>query len=236
MIALAVVGATMSTASTKNASWANKAIDNELSIIADMPQGNINKPAHPFFVSMLKIASIVKGGYVPQYEALNGIKKTCAPLTWIPQKEIDYQWQRAYDKAQPRHPKEQNSLPEEREEKTAVPERLYEYDLAEGRFIFLREVSAAVVGKAEQLADALNDLLETGELPDIPNLIIRNTETDPNGVSLSLQFPRYSQALADCVFIACSRLKGFIWRDFKTGVFTIWLRTRPLMTHCDTAE
>lgn len=201
--------------------WAETAVSNELAIIADMPQSNINRPAHPFYVSLLKIASIAKGGYLPEHEALNAIKKTCAPMTWIPQREIDYQWSRAYSKSEPRHPDDhQNMLPKE----TAVSECLWKYDIANDCVELIREVPARTVAKAEQLANVFSHMLETGEI-DITGLTVIGSEICPNGVTVKIQFASYSQALADCVFIACSRLNGFIWSEKRNGFFSIYLPT-----------
>lgn len=191
--------------------WAAAAIDAELGEIATLTQHNINKPGSPFFVSLLKIASVVKGSHASEYETLTAVKRTCSKHEWIPQREIEYQWQRAYKTAVPRH-----------------PEVICNYDIKNGRFHSARVLPETTIKKAEQLAAAIGQLLETGELPALPNVTIQHNETDANGMTLTVSFARYSPALADCVQTACSRLRGFVWSDYATGTFRIWVRTKSL--------
>lgn len=189
--------------------WAAAAIGQELGELATLTQHNVNKPGSPFWLHLLKIASIVKGSHISQAETLTAVKRVCSKHEWIPQREIDYQWARAF--------------------KTAVarrPEIIYQYDLKNGRIHSLREVPASTVSKAEQLAAAISKLLETGEVPELQNVIIQQIDSDANGITLNIQFARYSPALADCVQICCGRLNGFVWEDCKTGIFRIWVRTR----------
>jgi hypothetical protein len=84
--------------------WAETAVSSELATIAEQAPHNICKPGSPFFVSLLKVASIVKGNHMSSVLVLAAIKRTCAPLTWVPQRQIDYQWKRAYAVAEPRFP------------------------------------------------------------------------------------------------------------------------------------
>lgn len=191
--------------------WAAAAIDAELGEIATLTQHNINKPGSPFFVSLLKLASVVKGSHVSEFETLTAVKRTCCKHEWIPQREIDYQWQRAYKTAVPRH-----------------PEVICQYDIKNGRFHSPRPLPETTINKAEQLAAAILELLETGEVPSLENVKIQRNETDTNGMTLTVSFACYSPALADCVQTACSRLRGFVWSDYQTGTFRIWVRTRSL--------
>lgn len=191
--------------------WAAAAIDSELGEISILTQHNINKPGSPFFVSLLKLASIVKGSHTSEFETLTAVKRTCSKHEWILQREIDYQWQRAYKTAVPRH-----------------PEIICNYDIKNGRYHSARLLSENTISKAEQLATAIRELLETGEVPALDNVSIRCVDTDKNGMTLTVSFARYSPSLADCVQVACSRLRGFVWSDYQTGVFSIWVRTTNL--------
>ena len=203
--------------------WANTAIDNELTILAKMPEGtNINKPGNDIFVSLLKIASIVRGGHIPEHEAINGVKKSLCAFTWIPQKEIDYQWTRAMQRAKPRHPSQQNRLPTA-QPKTAVNPtyQITEYDINTGKTAVLRHVSAKTAVKARQMALQIKSYVNDGEIRQRSNLAISTVHLWREKVDLILTFPRWTQALSDCVIIACSMLKGSMSEDFKNGRFAV---------------
>ena len=203
--------------------WADKAIDNELSTLAKMPDGtNINKPGNSIFISMLKIASIVRGGYVPEHEALNCVKKSLCTFTFahIPPKEIDYQWQRAMQRAKPRHPKEQNRLP--KTEKT-TRYQITEHDLRTGKTKVLREVPPKTVVKAREMAAQIKTYVLHGEIAKKSKMTVYtvNIWHDSQKVDLLLTFPRYTLALADCVSVACGMLHGSMSDDFKNGKFDV---------------
>lgn len=209
--------------------WSNAALDNELQAIREMPTHNVNKPGSPFFVHLLKIASIVRAGYVPRHEAETAVRGACSAHNWIPKKEIGYQWQRALKRARPRHPKPQSRLPHEIAAAKSKPEETAVYhvvdvDLVNGRQRVVRHVGADVAGKADELAGMLRDYLETGELPETA-VTLTKLEDAPGGVLLRLSFRSYSQRLADCVLIACKLVGGTIMHDLKTGVFDVWLKT-----------
>jgi hypothetical protein len=194
--------------------WAETAVTNELTTLARLPKQNINKPGSPFYVCLLKIASIVKGGYLREYEALNGIKRSCAALTWIPQDEIDYQWRRAYQRAKPRHPKEQNRLP------TPIKQTQYqitEHDLVTGKTRVVCDVHPKTAVKAAELAELISEYAETGEIPKRRNLTVFPIDVAEKAV-IGLQFPRYTIGLRYMVILAASHfLHGGLWEDHKNG-------------------
>ena len=207
--------------------WANAALDNELQAIREMPTHNVNKPGSPFFVSLLKIASIVRAGYVPRHVAETAVRGACSLHDWIPPKEIEYQWRRALKRARPRHPapaRAHNQKPSRLPKVETAVYHIVEIDLVNGHQRVVRHIGAAVAGKAEELARMLRDYLGTGELPEAA-VTLTKLEGAPGGVLLRLSFRSYSQRLADCVLIACKLVGGTIMRDLKTGVFDVWLKT-----------
>jgi hypothetical protein len=201
-----------------NLLWAETAVTNELSALANLPKQNINKPGSPFYVSLLKIASIVKGGYLQEYAALNGIKRACAALTWIPQKEIDYQWRRAYQRAEPRHPNEQNSLP------TPIKQTRYqitEHDLVTGKTRVVCDIPPKTAVKAAELARLISTYAETGEVPKRRNLTVFPIDVAEKAI-IGLQFPRYTIGLRRMVILTATHfLHGGLWEDHKNGRFDI---------------
>lgn len=199
--------------------WANTAIDNELSALAKMPEGtNINKPGSLLYVSLLKIASIVKGGYVPEHDALDGVKKSLCAFTWIPQKEIDYQWERAYRKAGPRHPTEQNRLPTAKKKKT-VAGYIQTYDTKTGK-TGKRPFTPQIASKAAEMAGQIRAYVSHGEIKK-SNMMIETVCMWPKKVDLILRFPRYTAALHDCVIVACGLLNGGLSDAQRNGRFEV---------------
>lgn len=203
--------------------WADAAIDNELNILEKMPEGtNINKPGNDIFVSLLKIASVVRGGHVPEHEALNSVKKSLCAFTWIPQKEIDYQWGRAMQRAKPRYPRQQNRLPAAQPKTAVQPSyQITEYDINTGKTAVLRHVSTKTAVKARELVLQIKSYVEDGEIRQGSNLAISTVHLWREKVDLILTFPRWTQALSDCVIIACSMLKGSMSEDFHNGRFAV---------------
>lgn len=199
--------------------WADTAMDGELCAIATMPEGtNINKPGSLLFISLLKIASIVKGGYIPEHEALNSIKRSCAAFTWIPQKEIDYQWKRAYQKSEPRHRNEQNSTP-------TVPQKtmyqITQYDLVTGKTIVLCDVAPKTAVKSAELARMVSLFVKTGEIPQRSNLAASAICMWPDKAEIKLKFSHYGKGLNHCVILACHFLQGAMSIDYKNGQFDV---------------
>ena len=198
--------------------WADTAMDGELSAIATMPDGtNINKPGSLLFISLLKIASIVKGGYIPDHEALNSIKRSCAAFTWIPQKEIDYQWKRAYQKSEPRH-RGPSSTPSATQ-KTAY--QITQHDLVTGKTIVLCDVGEKTAVKAEELARMVSLFVKTGAIPHRSDLAASVICVWPDKADIKLKFSRYGNGLNHCVILACSFLQGAMATDYKNGQFDV---------------
>lgn len=89
--------------------WANTAIEAELKTLANLPAENPNKPRSVFSGCLMRVAAIVKGDgrHIPPTEALDKIKAACREYMSQyhdnPDKEIERQWQRAYNKAEARH-------------------------------------------------------------------------------------------------------------------------------------
>ncbi len=85
--------------------WSETAIERELQRIEQLGEGiNVQKPNNPYWQSLFRLAGISKAGYVARDEALRRIKQASSHLD-LPDKIIEYQWQRAYARAKPRHPK-----------------------------------------------------------------------------------------------------------------------------------
>lgn len=83
--------------------WFEVAISKELEAIQNLPVDlNIRKPSNPFWISMIKIASLCKGGASSSENLLIEIKRACKHMN-LQGKEIDYQWKRAYQHARPRN-------------------------------------------------------------------------------------------------------------------------------------
>lgn len=83
--------------------WAETAMQLELKKLGNLPDENINKPGSTFSICLLKLASIVKGSgssHFFQNEVLQMIIK--AAPSYIKEKEITRQWNRAYKVAKPR--------------------------------------------------------------------------------------------------------------------------------------
>lgn len=82
--------------------WAAAAIDAELKVLASLPDENINKPGSTFSVCLLKIASVLKGSGRSHFSTVETVDRIKAACPDIREKEVERQWRRAYDKAQPR--------------------------------------------------------------------------------------------------------------------------------------
>lgn len=83
--------------------WANTAINNELKILSSLPPEKVQKPGSQFSLSLLKIASIVKGEGSNPDQMLAKIQQVCGSPS-LPNREIERQWKRAWAKATPRQP------------------------------------------------------------------------------------------------------------------------------------
>ncbi len=85
--------------------WFQAALAKELQAIEDLPiSTNIRKPNNPFWRSLYRIAGIAKTGYINREEALSKIQAAAQHLHER-EKDITYQWNRAYQRAPARYPK-----------------------------------------------------------------------------------------------------------------------------------
>ena len=85
--------------------WAETAVHRELESIKELSAGmNIQKPNNPYWSSLFAIAGIVNGGYLGKDEALEKIIIASQHL-YLEEKAILYQWNRACQRAKPRHPR-----------------------------------------------------------------------------------------------------------------------------------
>lgn len=82
--------------------WAEKAVEEELKQLRNLPEENINKPGSTFSISLLKLASVVKGGGRRYFTGDELLAQVVASCPQFKEKEIRRQWQRAYNKAEPR--------------------------------------------------------------------------------------------------------------------------------------
>jgi hypothetical protein len=84
--------------------WFQTALEQELRLIEGLPMStNIRKPNNPFWQSLFRIAGIAKTGYIGQEEVLLKIQAAARHLQER-DKEIAYQWNRAYQRALARYP------------------------------------------------------------------------------------------------------------------------------------
>jgi hypothetical protein len=84
--------------------WFETALEAELCVIEGLPVSvNIRKPNNPFWQSLFRIAGIAKTGYIGCDEALMKIQAAAQHLIER-DKDIAYQWQRAYQRAPARYP------------------------------------------------------------------------------------------------------------------------------------
>ena len=82
--------------------WAETAVSAELNKIRGLPaDSNIFLPGNLFWQSLFKIAGIVNGGYKSPQAIFSEIEAACHHLG-IEEKALRYQWQRAYQRANPR--------------------------------------------------------------------------------------------------------------------------------------
>lgn len=94
----------MSDENKRQERWFQTALEQELHTIGDLPiSTNIRKPNNPFWQSLFRIAGIAKAGYISREEALAKIQTAAQHLNER-EKDITYQWQRAYQRAPARYP------------------------------------------------------------------------------------------------------------------------------------
>ncbi|MCB8944363.1 MAG: hypothetical protein H6658_11490 [Ardenticatenaceae bacterium] len=84
--------------------WFQTALAQELNLIEALPiSTNIRKPNNPFWQSLFRIAGIAKTGYISREEALLKIQAAAKHLNER-DKDVAYQWNRAYQRAPARYP------------------------------------------------------------------------------------------------------------------------------------
>lgn len=87
--------------------WVQAALAGELEKLAHLPDGeNINRADSQFFIALLKIAALVKGTgrtYLSPQQVLLDIKQICGQYPFLKEKELERQWQNAYNRANPRY-------------------------------------------------------------------------------------------------------------------------------------
>ena len=85
--------------------WFQSALEQELQVIRELPiSTHIRKPNNPFWQSLYRIAGIAQTGYISREEALAKIQVAAQHLNER-EKDIAYQWNRAYQRAPARYPK-----------------------------------------------------------------------------------------------------------------------------------
>lgn len=88
-------------------SWAETAIKEELTHLAQLPAESPQRPGSEFSTRLLKIASVAKGagkGIYSQEQLIPDIVTAVNGQHGLTEKEITRQWTRAWNKATPRHP------------------------------------------------------------------------------------------------------------------------------------
>jgi hypothetical protein len=159
--------------------WAIAAMDNELRHLSEMQPHKIGKPASSFYTHLLKIASVAKGDGMTHGQTLPIVKASCMNHLWLRDRDIEYQFKRAWSTAQPRsaRPKaaavpvlpslhETPNLLESKAEQQAPRYVVKEYDLQAGSFRVLRHIDGETAVKAHKLITAIKNLISTGELPE----------------------------------------------------------------------
>ncbi len=85
--------------------WFQTALKQELNTIERLPPDlNIHKPNNPFWQSLFRIAGLVKAGHISQDDAFSKIQVACEHMNVI-ERNLEYQWNRAYKRATARFPK-----------------------------------------------------------------------------------------------------------------------------------
>lgn len=92
----------------RRARWYKSALDDELKLIEQLPPHNIRKPGSQMFISLLRVASLVKGAGYNSNVVLSQIKYAARSQKFTA-KDFDYQWSRAYSMAKARAPEIRNS-------------------------------------------------------------------------------------------------------------------------------
>ena len=94
----------MSDENKRQERWFQATLEQELHAIEELPISiNIRKPNNPFWQSLYRIAGIAKTGYISREEALAKIQIAAQHLDER-EKDIAYQWNRAYQRAPARYP------------------------------------------------------------------------------------------------------------------------------------
>lgn len=91
--------------------WAETAVSRELAVIAKLPAGTkLTKPGNAFYIALLKIASVAKGSgrrHLRPSDLHERIEAHCPKDVRYKlssrEREIAYQWGRAYTQAEPRY-------------------------------------------------------------------------------------------------------------------------------------
>lgn len=84
--------------------WINAIMDRELSELRRLPVGtNINRPGCQFWKSIFSIAGLVRGRCVRYDVALANVKDACNHVNKASDKEVEYQFGRAFQRAKPKH-------------------------------------------------------------------------------------------------------------------------------------
>lgn len=84
--------------------WFQSALEQELQAIERLPPDlNIHKPNNLFWQSLFRIAGVVKAGYISKDDAYSKIQTACQHMNLI-EKNMIYQWNRAYKRAAARFP------------------------------------------------------------------------------------------------------------------------------------
>lgn len=89
-------------------SWAITALGQELQAMEQIEDGKVGKPGSPYSISLLKIASIIKGagaGYLPAGICYHSMRQATQHLG-VSEREAMRMFGRAMKNARPRFPKE----------------------------------------------------------------------------------------------------------------------------------
>lgn len=88
---------------TRKIAWSEHIYQEEIQRLRSLPpEHNINKPGCDFWYSIFALAGLVKGGYFPYRAVLNAVRLACSHVRRATEREIEYQFKRAYARCKPK--------------------------------------------------------------------------------------------------------------------------------------
>lgn len=85
---------------TIDTEWAENYLNEILNDLHSLPIHNVCKPGSQFFICLLKICSLIKGSHLGYRQTLQQVQAACIGHS-LTEKDIEYQFKRAYQRAKP---------------------------------------------------------------------------------------------------------------------------------------